>query len=961
MFKDEKEFKIFVDKLNIDTKSNSTHREKLKKQMLSVFEETSKKQTTGQHKLDLWRIIMKSPITKIAAVAVIIIGILLLFLYAANNQSSQNNQENNIVQENNNNNQIVNPDTNRQDDELLLAKQLFENKNIAGLAKLLNSDFETVQLQIADYLSQIGDESVLSELQILADKFDGPAQDNVYANAISAIEERLLEPEPELEEPQQVTTNDIEPNEPVNNIEEKVTGVTGVVIDKDTLKPVRGASLTFDKEKFVRSDENGVFELVIPVPWSEAPAGYPTEIEIPIYVTVTGFTSQRVVVHVEKDKMKEVTIELSPGSKLIGKVIDPNNEPIQGAEVCVLEYTTSIPVITDANGNFEIDGVNPAYPSPQVKVNHPLYPSVSIDFQPAQVGQSVYKEIVLKPGVIVFGQVTNSKGEPVKGVTVGNTNSPRMWNVKKYVTKEDGTYVLDNIDTEELILWAFPDNYAPFVYRTNIDLNQLQHEINIKLPDPFELKGKVLDGIGNPVAGVYVVMQEYNGVYSIYDNRYPCKPDGTFVIPNSPKEGELTLDVIGEGITSRNNKVDFSLDEQIITINKSGRIYGKVTDAETGKPITAFHVRMAATRTGEQAFGYSVSWSEEGHNFNSQDGFFDTGRQSLPIGKQYRITVSANGYDPVTNDLVPVQPVSDNPERTQFMLKTATLKVGRVINSDEKPIEKASIVFYQNEEVSYDAVLPTFITDQNGIYSVLGLGSEYQIIEVNAPGYIPNVYLMESVTLPDGRFKDIILDHGKSLSGYVYDEEGNGIANVDISVYLDPARVNNIRTAVSNVRYAATTDEKGFYKIPEVPSGKIIVYASNTQYYRVKKIELTSSQNNQLNFGDEEGFVISGIIRAGEKKLPKAIVYLNPSKRELMSRAISDSNGNFKLYNFEQDSYTLRFVWSSRNSDDPNSWPENINFNTSLDLKLEQNIELDIDLQTNTIKNTQTGQILKKE
>ncbi|MBN1974790.1 MAG: hypothetical protein JW787_14210 [Sedimentisphaerales bacterium] len=75
MFKDEKEFKHFVDKLNINTKSNSAHREKLKKQMLSAFEETSQKQNPGQQKPDLWRTIMKSPITKLAAAATIIIAI----------------------------------------------------------------------------------------------------------------------------------------------------------------------------------------------------------------------------------------------------------------------------------------------------------------------------------------------------------------------------------------------------------------------------------------------------------------------------------------------------------------------------------------------------------------------------------------------------------------------------------------------------------------------------------------------------------------------------------------------------------------------------------------------------------------------------------------------------------------------------------------------------------------------
>ena len=72
MFKDENEFGKIIEKLNIDTKSNPVHRQKLKQQMLSVFEENSQK-TAGNSIPDIWRIIMKSPITKIAAAAVIIL------------------------------------------------------------------------------------------------------------------------------------------------------------------------------------------------------------------------------------------------------------------------------------------------------------------------------------------------------------------------------------------------------------------------------------------------------------------------------------------------------------------------------------------------------------------------------------------------------------------------------------------------------------------------------------------------------------------------------------------------------------------------------------------------------------------------------------------------------------------------------------------------------------------------
>ncbi len=83
MFKDESEFKKVIDGLNIDTGPDPKHREELRREVLSVFNKTaqqSQKRTTPLGVLR--RKIMKSPVTKIAAAAVIIItGILAVNLF----------------------------------------------------------------------------------------------------------------------------------------------------------------------------------------------------------------------------------------------------------------------------------------------------------------------------------------------------------------------------------------------------------------------------------------------------------------------------------------------------------------------------------------------------------------------------------------------------------------------------------------------------------------------------------------------------------------------------------------------------------------------------------------------------------------------------------------------------------------------------------------------------------------
>ena len=74
MFKDEADFEKTVGRLNIDDKPNPAHREKLRRQMLSVFNETTKQspdRTTVAPSRG--RTIMKSPFLKLAAAAAILV------------------------------------------------------------------------------------------------------------------------------------------------------------------------------------------------------------------------------------------------------------------------------------------------------------------------------------------------------------------------------------------------------------------------------------------------------------------------------------------------------------------------------------------------------------------------------------------------------------------------------------------------------------------------------------------------------------------------------------------------------------------------------------------------------------------------------------------------------------------------------------------------------------------------
>lgn len=77
MFKNEADFKELVKRLNIDDKANPAHRENLRLQMLSAFDESTHKREPQLSFLSFGRIIMKSKITKLATAAVVILAVVI--------------------------------------------------------------------------------------------------------------------------------------------------------------------------------------------------------------------------------------------------------------------------------------------------------------------------------------------------------------------------------------------------------------------------------------------------------------------------------------------------------------------------------------------------------------------------------------------------------------------------------------------------------------------------------------------------------------------------------------------------------------------------------------------------------------------------------------------------------------------------------------------------------------------
>lgn len=442
-----------------------------------------------------------------------------------------------------------------------------------------------------------------------------------------------------------------------------------------------------------------------------------------------------------------------------------------------------------------------------------------------------------------------------------------------------------------------------------------------------------------------------------------CDPNGRFTISNAPADGDLELRVFSEGISGKSHAVDFDQNECLIVVSRSGRIYGKVVDATTGEPIPKFLVKMTYSRVGPRTFGYASRWSDEGYTFDSPRGFFDTGREGVPVNGQYRMTVSAQGYDPVSLDPVVVQPISEDPNRTKFKLQPATGFAGRVVASDGRPIKGATVVFFSNGNVQDRENWPRAVTDKAGIFTISELGSEPQCVFVIAADFTPHVYLMSDLLEKSVVLSDIVLDRAANLFGRVVDEKGEAMAGVRLHAFVDLGRAREVLKRFPSLGPKANTDKDGYYELSGVPIGQVQVSVMSTRNYPVgrKKVELKPGDSKELNFGDEAGYVITGRVRVGDDILENAQFTLHSRQAGPKGRYFNlrrtDPEGRFKLIHVPEGTYMIYVNWRPSDVRKSTKWPEDTKFEWRRSLEVRKDMDLDIDVVDGSVSGIGGGSV----
>jgi RNA polymerase sigma factor (sigma-70 family) len=283
-------------------------------------------------------------------------------------------------------------------------------------------------------------------------------------------------------------------------------------------------------------------------------------------------------------------------------------------------------------------------------------------------------------GIAVSGSVIDEEGRPIAGARVARGSDLRgQANVREATTDADGRFVIGGIPAGALVLTAQAPGHAP-------DLKTMTAEPGLApaefwLESGHTIRGRIVDAHDKPIAGAPVAADQWRGHHSL---RWSTRTDaeGRFRWDDAP--ADVVLIDLGElGFKGKRfYRAVPDAPEWTVPMRRPLRVRGRVTDAETGRPVKPFTL-------------------VPGHAFNNTDqaGWDNDETQEIP-GLSYDVLLSttsplrlvrieADGYLPAVS-----RPMEDDEEEVvlHFALKRGSGVEGIVRGLDRVPIAGAEVL-----------------------------------------------------------------------------------------------------------------------------------------------------------------------------------------------------------------------------------------------------------------------------
>lgn len=747
IFRDSNTFEEKLSQVRIDDAINPAHKHKLKKEMLSAFEQARAVRKAAGFRI--WPVVFKA-----AAVLVFAAVLAGVFLLNGNDPAdiggrAQDPRGEQAVpmgqgEETAGGDKTALPESagERLDREFAQIDALYQAGDVEGLMRMLTAGQDLSRQRAANYLTQIGDAETLAKLEEMIARESDPEQQKLLRSTAMKLAESL-----EQKEEQDQTEPGASAGSGSVDLLPTAPGSTVItVVHRQTGEPVENAEVRYNyrglKEAVLLSTNvNGQCR----IDWAGVQSPF-----VRIRVYRPDFVPLIESLYDEKDAVPNVrqayTVSLEPGMQIGGKVVNEENEPVEGATVFINIYDEDTKIFranirdrkvtTDANGEW-VFGLCPArYQDAAFKLSHPDYADDNwMGSRRAEESQLRGKSVVwvMERGVNILGRVVNTAGNPIQNADI-YLGDDRFGDFPTAKSDAFGRFEFKNFAAGQVTMTVQAAGYAPESLAVAAVKSPV--EVEVMLQPGSRVYGQVVDKNGVPRAGVKVYAETWRGHRAL---RWETSTDsqGRFVWNEAPAD-EVLLDISGANcMRVRDYPVVPSDREYVITMYDALKVHGRVTDARTGETIPAFTaIKGLRFRNNE-----TIHWQRSG---NPDDQLsFTNGSYTMVYTFSYPelfLRIEAPGYLPAVSQAF----YGDEEDlEVDFALTKGEGLKGYVMKPDETPAEGARIaiaavgghVQVTNGELDDRRDYIILTADEKGMFSLPPQDDRYKLAIVHESGW----------------------------------------------------------------------------------------------------------------------------------------------------------------------------------------------------------------------------------
>jgi protocatechuate 3,4-dioxygenase beta subunit len=717
--------------------------------------------------------------------------------------------------------------------------------------------------------------------------------------------------------------------------------IAGRVVDAETAKPLPGVRLVARAEgqaPFLgRSGPDGRYAIR-----GLPPRSYRLSAEDERFVS----WSRTVAVTAGQEEPHDVP--LARGATLLGRVVDEQGAPIEGALVQVVRGGEDVVrafirsmegdpgVRTGRDGSFRATRLA-AGENQRLDVRHDEYEERSIGGLSLGAGATRSGvSVVLRRGLSVRGVVKDEEGRPLAGAEVSLSTS-RMFRAgrggvqmqfigtggqQRRETGADGRFEFKGLKAGDYTVSARRAGFArASVDPVKVGEAQAGEPIELTLRPGATLSGFVRDKGGAGASGWSIAAREAGqsggmpfGPGSLRSEE-PTGPDGAFLLEGAVAGEAFDLQAMGpSGLGPRKAGVVAPAEGIELSVTGAGEIRGRVVDGDSGRAIPDFQVRYQPDAQGGMRFVMRTGPGRgrgpyEKQPFHAEDGSFAL--EDVPAGR-WTVEAFAPGYQPGSASGVTVGE-GEAAEGVEVRLSRGGVVTGRVLESRTgRPILDATVQAQLSGggrpaariRMGGEGGENEASTDAEGRYEITGLAPGTWTVTASHPDWCEATTSVELKEAP--ATADIRLGRGGSIGGTVL-AAGRPVAGAQVT--LSAAGDSGFRPGAGMMgggEQNALSDDGGRFRFERLSPGRYSLGASlRDQSSAPAEAVVTGDDAQEVQIVLSEGAVVRGLV-TGLPDLQLAGVNVSAQGRDYFATTRTAAGGGFELAGVPEGVLSLR-------------------------------------------------------